>query len=469
MSEPRHTSDPTDGAFPRITTGNPQADEILCGGFPANSINIIMGQPGTGKTVFAEQLLFHNAHGDRPLLYLTTVSEPLSKVVTYVQRFRFFDATKLGTQIVYDDVGAELAQRGPQALVDRVRDAIKTLSPKLIVIDSYRAIHDLALAPGEMRRVIAELAGLLSAYDTTAFLIGEYVQDDIHRYPEFAVADSIVQLAREPLGSHDERFFRVLKLRGSSYRQGQHAVRITSAGLEIFPRLVTPTIPEAYQLSPERIPTGIAGLDPIIGGGLWVGSTTLLVGPTGSGKTTLGLQFALEGVRRGEQALFVNFQENPSQVRRLVANLGADYEVMRQRGLHLVYASPVELQIDSIIVGIFEQIQQQGIRRIVVDAVGDLASAASDPQRLHDYLYALVQHFTVRGVTSMLTFESVEGLTGEREHQQRFSYVSDNIVLLTLPGMDGTPRTLRVVKTRNSAHEPGAHTFDLTDHGGRVL
>src|SRR5690349_23366319 len=109
-------SAPGDDLFPRIKTGNPQADEILGGGFPCNSINIVMGQPGTGKTIFAEQLLFHNSTGDRPLLYVTTLSEPMSKVVSYVQRFDFFDANRLGNEIQYDDLGSTLSERGPVAL-----------------------------------------------------------------------------------------------------------------------------------------------------------------------------------------------------------------------------------------------------------------------------------------------------------------------------------------------------------------
>ncbi|HEX5438797.1 MAG TPA: ATPase domain-containing protein, partial [Gemmatimonadaceae bacterium] len=442
------------------------------GGFPANSINVIMGQPGTGKTIFAEQMLFHNARGDRPMLYLTTLSEPMAKAMSYVQRFRFFDAAKLGSVVMYDDLGALLAQQGPQALVARLKDEIKTHSPQIIVIDSYRAIHDLATSRGEMRRVITELAGLLSAYETTTFLLGEYTREDIPQFPEFAVADSIVELARSPLSTRDERFFRVLKLRGSEYREGQHAFRITDAGLDIYPRLVSPPMPKEYRVSRQRMPWGVSGLDPLIGGGLWQGSTTLLLGPTGSGKTTMALQFALEGFRRGEPALYVNFQENPSQLRRLIADLGTDVDDAERQGLHLLYKSPVELQIDSIIVEIFALMQSQGIRRVVVDAVGDLSAAATDPQRLHDYLYALEQHFAVRGVTSVLTLESEVDTGAQTRHtpqEQQLSYMSDNVLLLSLPTAERSARTLRVIKTRRSPHEPGLHTFEIGHRGVRVI
>lgn len=452
----------------RILTGNRQADEILGGGFPANSINIVMGQPGTGKTIFAEQLLFHNA-GERPSIYVTTLSEPLSKVVTYVQRFAFFDADRLGVDIDYEDLGPALAEHGPAALVDWLSEAIKTRSPKIIVIDSFRALHDLATSVDETRRVMSRLAGLLSAYDVTAFLLGEYTRDDIPRYPEFAVADAIVELARQPLSTRDERFLRVLKLRGSSYREGQHAFRITGAGIELYPRLVAPRIPENYELRSERLPIGVPGLDELVGGGVFAGSTTLLVGMTGSGKTTLALQFALEGIRRGERAMYINFQENPAQLRRAIENLGADPDAMRARGLELVYASPVELQIDSIVVEIFEAVKSGKISRLVIDAVGDLASAANDLQRLHDYLYSLIQHFAARGVTTMLTLESGGPSFGSPiVDGGRFSYMSDNLFFLSWSSDTMSHRTIHIVKMRGSAHDHAVREFEIDARGVRM-
>jgi circadian clock protein KaiC len=466
---PRAPTERRDAPEARIQTGNAQADAILSGGFPRNSINIVMGQPGTGKTIFAEQLLFHNAADDRPSLYVTTLSEPMSKVVSYVQRFAFFDPEKLLTEIVYEDLGPALAEGGPTVLLDWLRETIKTRSPKIVVIDSFRAIQDLALPSHENRRFISQLAGVLSAYDITAFLLGEYTQEDIRRYPEFAIADSIVELARQTSSSRDERFFRVLKLRGSAYREGQHAFRITANGLELYPRLVAPRVPEHYDASAERLPTGIPGLDELMGGGLLAGSTTLVVGMTGAGKTTAALQFALEGVQRGEQVMFINFQENPAQLRNAIASLGYDPDELQLRGLRLMYASPVELQIDSIVVEIFDAIKAGTVRRLVIDAIGDLATAASDPQRLHDYLYSLVQHFAVRGVTTMMTLESGEGFTGSSLPQdQRFSYISDNLIYLGWSTEKIGRRVLRVVKMRGSAHEHAPREFAIGQHGARV-
>ncbi len=452
----------------RVSTGNPQADEILGGGFPKNSINILMGQPGTGKSLFAEQLVFRNASPDRPILYLTTLSEPLAKMVSYLQRFTFFDEEKLGSSVVYEDIGAALLENGIRAILTYVQRAIETSAPKIIVIDSFKALHDLSASRDEVRRMLYELAGLLTAFETTVLLVGEYTEEDGQRLPEFAVADGIVQFMRNPLSTRDERFLRVLKLRGSGYLEGLHAFRIGTSGLEIFPRLVTPEIPQTYTIVEERTPSGISGLDALLGGGLWRGSTTLLAGPTGTGKTTAGLQFALEGVRRGEPCLYANFQENPMQLARALRGLSTDVDDVRRDGLSLMYASPVELQVDRIIVSLFQQIKQAGIRRVVIDAVGDLVNAASDPKRLHDYLYALVQHFTVKGVTSLLVLETTasadRGLgTGKSDGQ--FSYMSDNIVVLSADRAGPASRHLSIVKARATWHDLGVHEIEITEAG----
>jgi circadian clock protein KaiC len=451
----------------RICTGNAQADEVLGGGFPANSINIVMGQPGTGKSIFAEQVVFQNAGDDRPILYITTLSEPLAKMVGYLQRFAFFDEAKIGTSVLFEDIGPALLEGGIRALLASVTQAIEVSAPKIIVIDSFRALHDLAPSPLELRRVLYELTGLLTAFRTTAFLIGEYTDDDAQRLPEFAVADGIIQLMRNPLSTRDERFLRVLKLRGSAYLEGLHAFRIAAGGLEIFPRLVSPEIPENHTLLEERATTGIDGLDSLLGGGLWRGSTTLLAGPTGAGKTTAGLQFVLEGVRMGEPCLYANFQENPVQLARSIRGLGVNLEDAKRAGLHLMYESPVELQVDRLIVGLFRTIQREGIRRVVIDAVGELVNAANDPRRLHDYLYSLVQHFTVRGVTSLLMFEITGGGPDSWFEANslggRFSYISDNIVILST-----ATRKLSIVKARATAHDLGSHDMEITHRGLRV-
>jgi len=216
-----------------------------------------MGQPGTGKTIFAQQLAFHNADDNHHVLYLTTLSEPVAKIIRHVQRFPFFDADKIVSSIKYEDVGHDLAKSGISSLVSRLTEAIQTNSPKIIIIDSFKVLHDLAESVLEMRRILFELTGLLTAYETTVFLLGDYSDDDEKLFPEFAVVDGIVQLMRDRQSTRDERFMRVLKLRASGYVEGLHGFRITAKGLDIYPRLVTPEIAEDYVIGKELITSGV--------------------------------------------------------------------------------------------------------------------------------------------------------------------------------------------------------------------
>lgn len=462
-----HQPTPEQTKAPRISSGNKEADEILGGGFPENTLNVIMGMPGTGKTLFAEQLIFHNASAERPILYLTTLSEPMSKIVRYLQQFPFFQEDKLGTEVIYEDIGDLLAAGGTSALLPHIKDAITTTGPKIIVIDSFKAIHDLATSLQEMRRMLYQLSGLLAAFEVTTFLIGEYSEDQVSTHPEFAVADAIIQFSRKELGNRDERFLRVRKLRGSGYREGLHAFRITDQGLEIFPRLVSPEIPKSYQRSAERVQTGVSGLDRMLEGGLWRGSNTLLAGPSGSGKTTVCLQFILEGVRQGEPGLYVNFQENPTQLAHSYKNVGFATAAERS-GLNLMYRSPVELQVDSILVEIFRIVKEKGIKRLVIDAVGDLDTATDDRQRMHDYLYALGQHLAVLEVSTIFVLETYESGPGALIVHDRVSYLADNVILLGMRGEDEMLRRVRILKTRGSAHDHHARDLKITPDGVHV-
>lgn len=437
----------------RIRTGNPHLDEILHGGFPPSSINIIAGCPGTGKTILAEQLVFANLSDEQPVLYVTTLSEPLEKFVTYLQELSFVDSARIGSALIYEPID-ESVLRAPETLDQVLLDLLKRYRPHLLVIDSFKALADLMPSLRVWRETLARVAGVLGAYRVTTFLIGEYREEELSCLPEFAVADGIILLLREQTGTRDDRFLRVAKLRGSGFMDGHHAFHLGRDGLNVFPRLRTPKVPLEYGVESDRAPTGIPGLDPMMEGGLLRGTSTLVLGPAGSGKSILGLGFLREGVQRGEPGLLVALQENPRQIARALRGLGWSPEELLVPGkVDVFYTSPVELQIDTIVTEMHRRIETLGVRRVVIDSTNDLERSARDPLRFRDYVYALYQHFAAHNITALLLMETPMAHDTWQLRGQTISYMSDNVVLLGMDLQADLRRTIRIVKSRGTAHQ----------------
>jgi circadian clock protein KaiC len=452
----------------RLTTGNGEVDKILVGGFPSNAIHVIMGAPGTGKTILAEQICFANASPGRPILYLSTFSEPLQKLVGFLQEFSFAKPEKLGTEIVYEYIGEDVLT-APERVPERVQELLTLHRPKIIVIDSFKALADLMPERSNWRRTLDAIAGMLTAYDTTTFWVGEYMAGMMSDLPEFAVADGIVDLTRTERGSRDERFLRVLKLRGSGFLAGHHAVHLGPDGIEAFRRFITPATPPDYRPVFERLKSGISGLDDMVATGWLRGTATLVAGPSGAGKTSLGMQFLMAGVDEGEPGLLASFQESPTQLMRMMSSLGWEPDKVLGPGkLDHFYTSPVELQIDTVANEIVRRIARDGVKRVVVDSVSDLEKASADPLRYRDLLYSLTQLFAAHNVTSMLLVETV-GLSPEhRVTGYEVSYMSDNILLLEVLLGEDLTRTIRLLKSRGSEHDGRRHQLRITRSGVAV-
>ena len=446
----------------RLSSGSPRLDAVLRGGLPTNAINLVIGPPGAGKTILADQYIFHNATEDRPAVYYSTLSEPHEKLLRYGQSLSVFDTEAVGRRVFYEALGPVVLAGGLGAVTKRVSEDIKARRPSVIAIDSFRALSAYA-DERQFRTFLAELADCLTAFPVSAFWVGEYTPDDIADAPEFAVADSIVSLSREDRGVREFRYLQVLKLRGSGFLSGKHACRLTTDGVDVFPRLADPGDQTAYPTSVGRTSSGIAGFDALTEDGLLVGSSTLVAGPSGVGKTLMGMHWVFAGARAGEPSLIASFQENPSQLERVLSGFGWSLD---EDNMHLFYRSAVDLYIDEWMSLLLEQIERLGIRRVLVDSLGDLEVVAADETRFREFAYSFIQRCTRAGVSVMFTLELRDLFSTSRLGEGAFSHVADNVVLMQYV-LESTriKRAVTVIKSRGTGHDSQIHEFEITADG----
>jgi circadian clock protein KaiC len=449
----------------RLSTGDPGLDQVLGGGLPAGGLIVVGGPPGSGKTILAQQLCFANATTTRKAVYYTTWSEPHEKLLRHLEPFDFFDVDAVGDRVDFIHL-ADLVGSEPSGGFARAADEILRQSfaerPAVIVIDSSKALHDV-VEPGEFRRAIYELASKVAYSGATLVLVGEYDTGETRSQPEFAVADGIVQLENEARGPVDRRWLRVLKLRGAEVAPGQHSFKISSGGFEVFPRLET-TLPRDAPAQASRATFGLAALDDALGGGVPRGDSTLLVGPSGVGKTLLALTFVAAALEQGERCLYVSFQETEEQLLEKSSTVGWDWAGVEEGRLIIRHVPPVELDLDEVGALIRRELAGGDVKRVVVDSLAELAFAARETERLPAYVWALGGFVRAAGGTTIFTNEMAA--LGSGGDLGGLSFIFNNVLFLRYVELESELRRgLNVLKMRGSGHEKGLIGFTIDANG----
>jgi circadian clock protein KaiC len=455
----------------RMATGVRNLDEILQGGWPLSSVTVIAGPPGSGKTVLAQQLCFQNASPHRRALYFNTLSEPAAKTLRYLAQFDYFDAKKLEKEVQFADLGSILRADGLEQAKVLMMERIKKIKPSLVVVDSFKVFDDLAKSREELRKFGYEIAVNLMAWETTALLLGEYGPQDVATNPLFSIVDGLVTLTQRESSGEQQRFFQIVKMRGTEHSRDEHAFIINSGGIEVYAPRVTVQRKPLQEQKPEvlRCRTGISRLDGLLGDGIPYGSTLLIAGAAGTGKTVLLLEFLYRGALVGEKGVIFSFEETEERLRATARGMGWDFDKQVKRGMiEIVFVPQPNILVEGHLLMMQERIEAMDARRVALDSVSVFLHKIKDPQVAREKTFQLAS--IVQNVQAVGFFATdIPYGSGQISRFGVEETVVDGVILLTLKeeGLD-RERYLEIYKLRNTAHLKGRHSL-VIEKGGMTI
>ena len=464
----------------RLKTGVPGLDNLLGGGLPEFSFNLIAGTPGSGKTTLAHQIMFSLASQTRRALFFTVLGEPALKMLRYQQQFSFFDFDKISESIRFVNLSNDLFDGDFDLVLSRIAQEVKDFSPSLVFVDSFRSVvqtgKKIEQCGSELQNFVQQLGMQMTSWQATTFLIGEYVLPEAAASPVFTVADGIVWLSQNMQRNSMVRKMQVVKIRGQAQAPGLHTFRIDRDGIRVFPRAIVkdgtngaPT--SATSIQDARVPMGNPVLDEMLGGGLPTGYSMLVVGPSGSGKTVLTTQYLAEGVRLGEPGVIAAFEKNPSQ---LLGNTKL-YSMIEAGQVGVIDTRSLDLSIDETLHNLIDMINRMKAKRVVIDSLSgfELALAPEFSEDFRGTLYRMIAELTNMGVTILMTSEQEDRYTDLRFSPYGSAFLADAIVVQRYIEMEGQfKRAISVIKVRGSAHSKDIRLFDITEKGiviGEIL
>jgi circadian clock protein KaiC len=466
-------SGPGEQAIARMETGIPNMDAILHGGLVKGSMLVIAGAPGSGKTTLTQQICFHHASQGGRVLYFNTLSEPTAKTLLYLRPFAFFDPKLMDERIRFIDLGMMLRTKGIELTCNVLMEHLKQFKPSMVVIDSFKVFDDLASSSEELRKFTYELTVRLMAWECTTFLLGEYNPDRLE-HPAFSAIDAIISIKQRELSGEQHRLLQVVKMRGTSHSRDEHPMVISDEGVAVYaPGITLRRKPSASQ-GPEgvrRLKTGVSRLDELLGEGIPHGSSVILSGVAGSGKTTLGLDFLYRGAReQNQKGLFVSFEETPERLRAAARGLGWDLERELERGMvKIVYIAQPDILVDRHLLEMRRQVEEFGAQRLVIDSMSVFLHRINDVRIMRDKVYWLATIVQNQEAVGFFINDVPPG----SEQLTRFGVeetVMDGVILLKwVPEGLERHRYIEVVKLRNTGHAKGRHSMAIGPGGLRVF
>jgi circadian clock protein KaiC len=460
----------------KLPTGVRGLDEILGGGLPEFSFNIVAGSPGCGKTTLAHQFVFANATPRRPALYFTVLGEPALKMLRYQQQYSFFDESKLNRSIRFINLSETVVEKDLNAVLAEITREVEASSPGVVVVDSFRTVlRKLPTGGGsemELQSFIQRLAMLLTSFQATTFLIGEYSEGEMRDNPVFTVADGLIWLSQAAERTSVVRRLQVVKLRGQASVPGLHTFRIGSYGLQAFSR--TLGLAGRHTKKPgKRLSTGISELDRLMGGGIPDGDSLLIAGPSGTGKSALATQFIDAGLRKGEPGIIAIFEERPAGYVARAAGMGIDFKTPAASGkLEILYLRPLDLSVDEALQEILDAIARTGAKRLVIDSLTgfEMALAPGFRADFRESLYRMISALTGAGVTIVSTVEIEDSFTAFQFSHYAISFLTDDIIRLRYVEIDGQLRkVLVIVKMRGGNHSKDIREYVVSDQGVIII
>jgi len=459
----------------KLASGVPGLDEVLGGGIPEFSFNVLAGGPGCGKTTMAHQIMFANASPQRKAVYFTIIGEPPIKMLRYQQQYSFFDAEKIGDGSVrHIHLGQHALEGGMGKVLEAIEHELETTSPGIVVVDSFRAMVDHAdQRSGDLTVIhfMQRLALLLTAYEATTFLIGEY-SDGERDDSVFTVADGLLWMSQAIERNSVVRKLQVIKMRGQGQIPGLHTARITGDGFSVFPRILKPAEVRTERPLEDRLSTGVEGLDEMLGGGVPRGYSVLVAGPSGSGKTVLSNQFIIEGIKRGENGIIAIFEKRPNDYLQTTPHGEEFAKLVKEKKLEVLYLRPLDLSIDETLLEMQEAVKRVGAKRAVIDSLSglELALAPTFREDFRESLYRMIGALTGLGVTVMGTVELADAYTELKFSPYGIAFLTDVIIVQRYVELQAElKRAMSVVKVRSSPHSKQLREYEVSAKGGLVV